>query len=118
MAPKRGRPFEPKNPGKRKGTRDKVPRGYVVAAYRRFFEEDGNVERFQQLVRRMALDPDYAMPLIRDMADRLDGKAAETLTLKGELPAVTIILLGEHREALPIPPSPAPPKILEGPVPP
>ena len=96
MAPKRGRPFEPKNPGKRKGTRDKVPRGYVVAAYRRFFEEDGNVQRFQQLVRKMALDPEYAMPLIRDMADRLDGKAAETLTLKGDqgrplevLPGVT-----------------------------
>ena len=118
MAPKRGRPFQPKNPGKRKGTRDTVPRGYVVAAYRRFFEEDGNVVQFQKLVRKMALDPEYAMPLIRDMADRLDGKAAETLTLKGELPAVTIILLGEHREAVTILPSPAPPKSLEGAVPP
>ena len=107
MARKPNGHFDKGNPGKAKGARDKVPRGYVVAAYRRFFENDGNVTSFQALVKEMALDKDYAMPLIRDMADRLDGKPVETVAIKGDLPAVTIVLLGERKDPL---------KVIEAPL--
>ena len=83
-----------------KRARDKVGRGYVVAAYRRFFEKDGNVEKFQKLVAKMALNPKYAMGMIRDMADRLDGKPVETVAIKGDLPAVMIFFLGERKDPL------------------
>ena len=98
-----GRNFQKGENGGPRGP-DKVPRGYVVAAYRRFFEDDGRVENLQSVIDTMAGDPDYAMPLIRDMADRLDGKPTETVAIKGDLPAVTIILLGERRDPLAAPP--------------
>ena len=100
MAQKRKGQFDTGNPGKPKGARDKVPRGYVVAAYRRFFDKDGRVEMLDNIIEVMANHPDYAMPLIRDMADRLDGKPVETVAIKGDLPAVTIVLLGERKDPL------------------
>ena len=78
----------------------RLSRGYVVAAYRRFFEDDGNVEKFQKLVAKMALDPKYAMGIIRDMADRLDGKPTEMVEVKGESQAVRIVVLGGRTDPL------------------
>ena len=100
MARKPNGHFDKGNPGKAKGARDKVPRGYVVAMYRRFFEDDGRVEKLQGVVDKIASDPAHAMALIRDMADRLDGKPVETVAIKGDLPAVTIVILGERKDAL------------------
>lgn len=74
-------PFEPGQSGNPKGT---APKKIWIAALNRAIAQDDGKQLRAAAEKLLALAAEGDVPAIKELGDRLDGKAAQSVTLSGD----------------------------------